>query len=1159
MRTILFILIFLAFRPAAGLFGQLHITEVMALNTSGAVNPLLGEPGDWIEIYNASASRIDVGSYYLSDDPGVPYKWNFPRQTSLPPGDFLLVWADGTNDIMHGNHTSFKLNVAGESLFLHAGSGELVDSMTYPRMYEDVSFGVDGNGKRVYFGTPTPGTQNNTASGYQVAGKVRFLPPAGIYSTGLQVELRSGEPQGTVRYTLDGSPPGLSDPLYTGPIPVNGNTVIRARKWVEGFEPGEPATSSYIISNGLTLPVISLTTDPFNLWDDQAGIYVTGTNGIPGYCSDQPRNWNQDWERPMSLEYFDTEGGRQLQIDGGVKIHGGCSRQAPMKSLGFFARSQYGRNSMDYRFFREKNVDSFKGLILRNAGNDYWYSFIRDAVIQATVTPVMDLDGQAYEPVQVFLNGEYWGIHNLREKVNEHWVTSNYGIPAENLDFIKNQNEVFAGSMVAFNQLTRFLEQHSLAEDANYQVVADQIDIGSYINYLITQMYFANRDWPGNNQKYWRDRVNGTKWRWILFDMEFSMGLYEFNPAIDMFSFSTADDVYEWPNPVWATLPIRRLLENDGFRKLFLQKYMMHLNTTFQPERVIRVIDSIQHGIYDLFPDQIQRWGQVSSMAAWEGQVEELRRFATQRPGFVWQNMRNFFSLGSNVSLHIDSLDHTGGISLNGVRVPREGFDGKYVSGFDLLLEFHPAPGYSHDHWEVTSYGSTDTTLLKRNSAWRYNDTGVYPGDSWKEESYNDSAWPAGTGELGYGDGNEATVLDFGPDDQNKHITYYFRTTVEIGDTSGFDFYRIRIMRDDGAVVYVNGTELLRDNLPAGEILPGTVALDFVGDQDESTYFDYPVDHHPFKPGTNTIAVEIHQNSPTSSDISFDLELAAGSVSQGNTMVYEENPLSLRVEHGISIRAVSGIFEMEQEPELFINEIMASNQGAFYDEYGNDGDWIEIYNAGDSDMDMAGLFLTDNLDEPGKWLIPSGDPEATTITAGGYLVFFADENPLLGPMHLDFRLSADGEEAGLSYRSGEATIWIDSVRFGTQRTNISLGRFPDGNHQWIAMANYTPGSSNIYTAIPVQQGQAQEITLYPNPVLDHLNVRISIPDGTPPDEISLYVCDLTGRRFLHHHARFPGNDFSESMDLSSLPDGVYLLVVETRSGILTGKFFKSSR
>jgi hypothetical protein len=337
------------------------------------------------------------------------------------------------------------------------------------------------------------------------------------------------------------------------------------------------------------------------------------------------------------------------------------------------------------------------------------------------------------------------------------------------------------------------------------------------------------------------------------------------------------------------------------------------------------------------------------------------------------------------------------------------------------------------------------------------------------------------------------------------------------------------------------------------------VALDFVGDQDESTYFDYPVDHHPFKPGTNTIAVEIHQNSPTSSDISFDLELAAGSVSQGNMMVYEENPLSLRVEHGISIRAVSGIFEMEQEPELFINEIMASNQGAFYDEYGNDGDWIEIYNAGDSDMDMAGLFLTDNLDEPGKWLIPSGDPEATTITAGGYLVFFADENPLLGPMHLDFRLSADGEEAGLSYRSGEATIWIDSVRFGTQRTNISLGRFPDGNHQWIAMANYTPGSSNIYTAIPVQQGQAQEITLYPNPVLDHLNVRISIPDGTPPDEISLYVCDLTGRRFLHHHARFPGNDFSESMDLSSLPDGVYLLVVETRSGILTGKFFKSSR
>ena len=1159
MRTFIFNIWILVLISGTCLNGQLQINEVIALNTSGEVNPVLGEPGDWIEIYNVSGGSVDMYRYYLSDDPESPFKWNFPRQTSLAAGDYLLVWADGTNNMVSGNHTNFKLDVAGETIFLYSDTGILIDSLSFPRMYEDVSYGIGGNDERVYFSIPTPGFQNNTSSGYKVAGKVRFLPSAGVYSTGMQVELRIQNQEGTIRYTLDGAEPGTGDPVYSGPISVTDHTIIRARQWLDGYEPGEPSTASYIISDGFTLPVISLVTDPANLWNDQTGIYVVGTNGIVGYCSDEPRNWNQDWERPVSFEYFDLLGGRQLQIDGGIKIHGGCSRQAPLKSLGIFARSRYGRNSMDYPFFREKDVDSFKGLILRNAGNDYWYSYIRDAVIQASVTPYMDLDGQAFEPVQVFLNGEYWGIHNLREKVNEHWVTSNYGIPDENLDFIKNRNEVFAGSMSAFTDLTHFLNNNSLVSDDNYQVVADQIDIGSYINYLITQFYYANRDWPGNNQKYWRDRVNNTKWRWILFDMEFALGLYEFNPAIDMFTFSTQDQHNDWPNPAWATLQIRRLLENEGFRTRFLQEYMIHLNTTLSTERVIRVIDSIQNMVYDVFPEHIARWGQVSSMNAWNNRVEELRDFVRQRPGYVWDNMRNFFSLGSTVSLRIDPMDHTGQVIANGISVPLEGFNGNYASGFELNLEFRSVPGYRLDHWEVGSFGLVTSTLLPRNSSWKYNDTGVYPGDEWKDESYNDSAWPSGTGELGYGDGGESTVLDFGPDDQNKRISYYFRTSFEIGDPSEYDFCQVRLMRDDGAVVYFNGTEVLRVNLPAGEILPETFALDFVGDQAESTYFEYSVDPQALKSGTNLIAVEIHQNSVTSSDISFDLELVASTESQGSTATYEENPLSLRMDHGLTVRAVSVINQMEQVPELVINEIMASNQGAFHDEYGNDGDWIEIYNAGNSEVDMAGLFLTDNLEDPCKWMVPYGDAGSTTIGAGGYLVYFADENPLLGTRHMDFRLDSNGEEVGLSYRSGAESYWIDSVRFGIQHTNISLGRYPDANNEWIAMTHYTPGHTNICTAIPENLADMFEVAIYPNPASDLLFVRIVQQRGVPPDEVLLRICDLTGREILQQ-SKTPGTtDLIERIDISAMPEGIYLLVVETGSVTRTGKFIKSAR
>jgi hypothetical protein len=1137
--------------------GLLRVNEVMALNRTGLLNPLSRSPGDWIEIYNGTSASVDLGYYSLSDNPEVPHKWKFPPNSILPSGSYLVVWADGTGATTGGPHTNFKLDVAGETLWMHAVSGQLIDSLTFPRMYEDISYGLTSEGERMFFSSPSPGSENRSSSGYRIAGKVGFNPPAGIFASPQQVELKPGISGGTIRYTLDGSLPGLSDPVYSKPIPIGGSTVIRARTWAEGYEPGEPSTSSYIFHDVFDMPVISLVSDPVNLWDDQMGIYVEGKNGITGYCSDVPLNWNQDWERPVSMEYFDPNGVMQLQIDGGIKIHGGCSRQAPMKSLGIFARSEYGSNSMNYPFFRDKDIESFKGLILRNAGNDYWYSWIRDASIQVAVTPYMDLDAQAYEPVQVFLNGVYWGIHNLREKVNEHWVTSNYGIPADHLDFIKNFYEVFEGSDDAFMELTRYLEQNSLVADARYQVVADQIDIGSYINYLITELFFANRDWPGNNQKYWRDRVNGSKWRWIMFDMEFSMGLYEFNPALDMFSFATADDVYQWPNPTYATLLIRRLMENEGFRKQFLQTYMMHLNTTLKSEKVIQVIDSLQNGLYDAFPAHISRWGQVGSMGDWNNKVEQLREFVRQRPDFVWNNMRNFFSLGERVSLRIEPPEGSGEIIANGVWVPGEGLEGYYAAGFDLDLEFIAAPGYRFNHWEVSSFLADDKLLVPRNSVWRYLDTGIYPGDGWQNESFNDAGWAQGAGELGYGDGGESTVIGFGGDDQNKHIAYYFRKKFQIADTAGFERITLRIMRDDGAVVYINGSEVLRDNLPEGEILPDTPAITFVGDADEYTYFLYTIDGRTLKPGTNTIAVEIHQNSPTSSDISFDLELAAAVFNAGDTMEYESTTLSLQLEGAASIRPITE--ETEMEMELYINEVMASNQGAFYDEFNNDVDWIEVYNAGPEDVDMAGLCFTDDLEQPEKWRIPRAEPGATIIRASDYLIFFADGSPLYGPLHLDFKLSAAGEEVGLCYRKGQEIIWLDTMSFGSQTANISLGRYPDGSSHWIRMGAYTPGNSNVQTSVSAFENRELEISLFPVPASEFLNIRLRTPIGVLPDEVTLHLVDLAGRRIMQVRKSVWGNEFNDRIDISSLPDGIYLVVFETPASRYSRKFVKSSR
>ncbi len=1157
MRIFLFILLLTIVRPGLEVLGQLQINELLADNVFGAVNPVTGQPNDWIEIYNSASSEVNLIGYFLSDDPKNPTKWKLPSNIQIPGFGYLLIFADGTDQIGENLHANFKLDATGEYVLLYSAVDGMVDSVAFPRMYTNDSYGRLENGTMAFFDKPTPGEANNETSSYQVAGSVQFDPPGGIYPDGIHVTL-AGEPGSTIRYTTDGSEPEYSDLVYSGDIYVLTDQVIRARAWVSGKEPGDVATSTYIVHDPYPLPVVSLSTDPMNLWDDYIGIHVIGKNGISGYCSNGAlRNWNQPWERPMSMEYFDREGNLQLQMNGGMKIHGGCSRQASLKSFGLFARSQYGSTSMEYPFFREKDVDEFKGLILRNAGNDNQYTFIRDAVIQATVSPVMDIDFQAYEPVQTYLNGEYWGILNLREKVNEHWVTSNYGIPAENLDFLKNFYEVFAGSTDHWLELMDYLYEHSLAHERDYGFVASRIDINSYIDYLITQLFFANRDWPGNNQKYWRDRVNESKWRFIMFDMEFAMGLYDFDPGIDMFEFSTLEGGNSWPNPDYSTLLIRRLMENEGFREEFVKRYTMYLNTTLSSENVIGVIDSLYTNIYSEMPGHIDRWRIISSMGAWDARVEEIREFARQRPGHVWNNMRNFFSMGEMVDLHIDSPGNTGEILANGVVVPLEGLDGSYLAGLDMQLNFQAAPGYKLKHWEITSSQSTSSVLLPRNSNWHYDDSGIYPGDTWKDSGYDDSAWPEGPGELGYGDGDESTLLSYGSDDQNKHITSYFRSSLEIEDIALYDSYTARLMRDDGAVVYINGVEAFRVNMPEGTVLPETVAENFAGGNDEFTYFEYEVDKNLFQQGTNVFAVEIHQSSPTSSDISFDLELSALSVSGEGTQVMEGNPLKFSSGSGISIRPVTETVVLDLD--LRINEIMASNQGAYLDEHGNDGDWIEVYNAGASDVDLAGLYFTDSLEVPSKWRIPSGFPDITTVKASDFLVFFADGNPLLGPKHLDFRLNSAGEDVGLSYMSGTHSVWIDTIPYITQFTNISMGRYPDGADNIVSMDFYTPGYSNVNTSVSTIPQQVFEISLFPNPVADMLNIAVRTVGGMAPDEIAVHLIDLTGRMIMERRIQGWGGQFNESMDVSLLSAGIYVMVVETESGTHSVKFVKAAR
>jgi hypothetical protein len=1139
MRKI-FLIFTISLYSLASLRAQVVINELMAYNTSTIFNPVAQEYTDWIELRNTGTGNFDLTGCMLSDKSDNPDKWIFPYGTVLPGGAVMLIWADEEENPPNGYHASFKLNVAGEILYLSGTDGKIIDSLAYNRQFENISFGTDTQGRPSYFSNPTPGAANDYGSAYRLTFGIRYDPVPGIYQSAQLVNLSWIEPGAVIRYTLDGSEPNENSSIYTNNLFVNTNTVIRTRIWADGYLPGWTETATYIISPPFTLPVFSLVTDPLNLWDNTIGIYVEGTNGITGYCSETPKNYNQDWERPVSMEYFGRSDQRILQVDGGIKIHGGCSRGFNMKSLVFFARNEYGANELNYRFFDEKELDWFKALIFRNSGNDFQYTMFRDGAIQAIAKDKMDVDGQAFQQVLVFINGEYWGIHNLRERVNEHFISSNFNIPADDIDLLKSNWSVLSGDRVEYNKLQSYLQTHSLSVPANYQYVADRIDIDEYINYLITQMYFANTDWPGNNQKYWRQRSTNSKWRWVLFDVDFSMGIYDFNPAIDMFTFVTEENGPDWPNPPWSTFQIRKLFESEEFRDQFLGQYMMHLNTTFQPDRVIGVIDSLRDNIKEAFPAHIARWGEPWSMEQWEANIELLRTFARLRPESVWENMRRYFSLGSVIEIKL--VADTGGmIHMNGYAVPDGRMNGRSFAGTPLDLQASPDIGNKFARWEVTPIETQQLIIVPRESAWKYHDQGTYPGDGWNTSGFDDSSWPTGMGELGYGDEDETTVISYGQDPDNKYMSYYFRHEFSLNSPVQCDLYDLQLLCDDGAVIYINGEEVLRANMPEGEINEFTPAITYIGGTDENTYFRRQPGPFQLKEGTNLIAVEIHQSSVTSSDIGFDLELAGKNLITGEKVSYTGSHLSLIPDEGLFIRAVFDTSAII--PALIINEFMASNQDAVEDDYGESADWIEVFNPGQDAVNIGGLYVTDDLGEPFKWQIPDGYQASTTIPAGGFIILYADGDTLQGPLHLGFKLDAQGEDIGLSLILNSIFHWIDKLTYQPQDINVSCGRYPDGTQSWYTMDTYTPGLNNILTSVNTNTDPPFTIDVYPNPAGDiaYLDIK-GISTGTG-SRIDVRLNDLTGRMLISYEILTSGAMSENIIDLSGIPAGMYILRV----------------
>ncbi|MFT6865613.1 MAG: hypothetical protein ACJA08_000436 [Cyclobacteriaceae bacterium] len=831
--------------------GQLYINEFLASNATTNADPDYAEYSDWFELYNAGATAVNLKGYYLTDNLGKPDKWKIADDLTIAAGGYLLFWAD---DIDIGIHTSFKLALEGEELGLFDANLNEVDALIYPYQKSDVSMGRNRSSLQewLYFDTPTPGTAN-ASTGYTdfVKHKPRFGTIGGIFNETQNVTI-STDMGGIIKYTSDGSEPNLNSPVFLNPIVIPVTTVLRASVFINNEIPGPIVTHTYFINENFELgklPVVSIVSEPDNFWGVENGIYA--------------QNFKPDWEVPINIELFENNGSDRAGFNepAGAKINGLNSWVLPQKMLGIYFRGRYGSGNLDYPLFFDKDRRSFDSFALRASGSDWSYTLFRDILGQSITKGNMDVDIQGERPCVVYINGAYMGIHNFRSKIDGDFISKNHGLELGTFDMIENESLAEEGTLDEYQFFENLLAK-DLSTQANYDAVAAVMDVENFTDYIITELYVRNTS-IGHNVMAWKPHNSG-KWKWILMDLDRGF----FSPDANMIGYFEGQGV----------LPFGQLMKNAGYQDYFGDRLANHMITTFHPERVKSVIDFHKAAIEPEISNHIERWfgttssygNAMPSVSYWESQVEALKNFANQRPSYLLNDLQNY-GFGGLVNLTlISNMDKAGEITFNGLPIPTSLLNSPFIKNIEIQLEAKPKAGFKFLGWKELS----KSTIIPKGSNWYYLDDGSNQGTSWSASDFDDSSWNSGQAQLGYGDGDETTLINYGSNSSAKYITTYLRHNFNLTtDQMNAIGFTLKLQYDDGAVVYVNGTEVARANMPAGNIGYDTNALSAVSGDSESAFNSFSIDNSSFVAEANTIAVEIHQNNGSSSDISFDLEL----------------------------------------------------------------------------------------------------------------------------------------------------------------------------------------------------------------------------------------------------------------------------------------------
>ncbi|MGE4346770.1 MAG: CotH kinase family protein [Flavobacteriaceae bacterium] len=556
------------------------------------------------------------------------------------------------------------------------------------------------------------------------------------YSNPIQITDRSNEPNKTSAIPTT----FLTKTHFPPQTPVFKGTIVKARAVVDS-EYSDIVVRNYFVTpqgaDKYTLPVVSI-----NLDEDKYYSYEYGLN-VAGELFDQWRIANPtaqadiwtdanywasggDSELEINFSYFEN-GVEILNHNAGLRNHGNGSRHMPNRSIRLYAKGDYGVSKFNHSFFNDYNYSSFKRIILRNSGNDGFATLFRDAFIQQA-TKHLNFEIQEYQPVILFVNSEYSGIYNIRERYDDHYFDRVFEIDEDDLDFMENDGIVDVRDDVHYNTMMNYLENNSLSDNSNFEYVTTLIDPINYTDYYITNIFSANYDWPHNNYEFFRKRVSYTpdvpygqdgRWRWVLKDMDFGFDLYQNNDYTHN-TLTHATKFYEpweWEAEAFnrSTLLARRLLENDEYKNYFINRFADLLNTTFMPSRLMQKMSEMEAVLEPEINEHIHRWD-MFSYNDWQNNIGIMEGFATERLDYQRQHIRQKFNIDSNVQVMLDvSNSEHGYVKINTIDIlpTTEGvsevpypWEGVYFKNIPISITAVPSEGYEFSHWEGTETGN---------------------------------------------------------------------------------------------------------------------------------------------------------------------------------------------------------------------------------------------------------------------------------------------------------------------------------------------------------------------------------------------------------------------------------------------------------------------